>query len=480
MAKESEYRSLPQFLCAFAVSFCSSIVGGWVAFTSVAIPKMMNMSGQNHNHTFNESDSFTIDLYQGSWITSLFFIGNIIGCLAGGYINQIIGAKRIFIISAPISAFTWILIALSHELWIILMARIISGVLFGFFQANGKVYNAEIAHPDLRGSLGTILSNMYALGSIYTYILGYLIHSWRLIAWLQVIPCFLLGISVLFVPESPYWLVEKGRYNEAKKSLSVLRGVNFNVNEEFEEILNKKKIKEAKGKTILQTLCSKTFLMPFLRIGSLMIITQWAGINVISSYMVNIFMQAGSSIDPSLAPIFVCGVQQCFATISTAVLRVAPRKPLFLIAASAMAMSQFALGTYSYLSEDLDQNTYGWIPLVCVIILTAFRTVGFMVVIQLTLAESFPTEIRSYASGICGACTAINMFGATKLYPHFLESLGFHGTFWMYGCVMVIEVIYGALTLPENKGLSLVKTEDKMINNNHLNEQDEATTFVKV
>ena len=50
----------------------------------------------------------------------------------------------------------------------------------------------------------------------------------------------------------------------------------------------------------------------------------------------------------------------------------------------------------------------------------------------------------------------------------------------MYGCVMVIEVIYGALTLPENKGLSLVKTEDKMINNNHLNEQDEATTFVKV
>ena len=72
------------------------------------------------------------------------------------------------------------------------------------------------------------------------------------------------------------------------------------------------------------------------------------------------------------------------------------------------------------------------------------------------------------------------MFGATKLYPHFLESLGFHGTFWMYGCVMVIEVIYGALTLPENKGLSLVKTEDKMINNNHLNEQDEATTFVKV
>ena len=72
---------------------------------------------------------------------------------------------------------------------------------------------------------------------------------------------------------------------------------------------------------------------------------------------------------------------------------------------------------------------------------------------------------RSYASGICGACTAINMFGAIKLYPFFLDHLGFYGTFWSYGGVMTILVMYGALSLPENKGQSLVKTEDKMIEN---------------
>jgi hypothetical protein len=69
---------------------------------------------------------------------------------------------------------------------------------------------------------------------------------------------------------------------------------------------------------------------------------------------------------------------------------------------------------------------------------------------------------RAYASGICGAFTAINMFGATKLYPFFVDNLGFHGTFWMYGAVMVLEVVYGSLSIPENKGQSLVKTEDKM------------------
>jgi hypothetical protein len=56
------------------------------------------------------------------------------------------------------------------------------------------------------------------------------------------------------------------------------------------------------------------------------------------------------------------------------------------------------------------------------------------------------------------------MFGATKLFPRLVDSLGFQGTFWMYGGVMAIEVLYGAVSIPENKGESLVKTEDKMLN----------------
>merc|ERR1719474_29298 len=104
-----------------------------------------------------------------------------------------------------------------------------------------------------------------------------------------------------------------------------------------------------------------------------MMIGQWAGINIIASFMVNIFMESGSSIDPSLAPIFVCGMQQCFATVSTAVLRVAPRKPLFLISVFSMAIAQFSMGTYSYLTKDLEDNSFGWIPLACVIVLNVFR-----------------------------------------------------------------------------------------------------------
>ena len=102
-----------------------------------------------------------------------------------------------------------------------------------------------------------------------------------------------------------------------------------------------------------------------------------------------------------LLTLFPC---QTLATVSTLVLRVSPRKPLFLVCAAAIALSQAGLGTYSFLARGAEAEAevaggggageHGWVPLACVMSVNAFRTVGFMVVIQLLLAESFPTEIR--------------------------------------------------------------------------------------
>ena len=186
------------------------------------------------------------------------------------------------------------MVATSHHLWVILLARIISGILFGIFQANGKVYNAEIAHPDMRGSLGTIIGNMFTLGSLYTYTTSYFLSSWRTVAWLQLVPCAALGLSVCFIPNSPFWLVERGREEEARASLTTLRGPGYCVETELAEIVNKKKAKEVVGRSVMRTLASRVFLLPFIRIGVLMSLTQWAGINVLTNYMVNIFTEAGS------------------------------------------------------------------------------------------------------------------------------------------------------------------------------------------
>ena len=135
---------------------------------------------------------------------------------------------------------------------------------------------------------------------------------------------------------------------------------------------------------------------------------QWAGINVITSFMVNIFLEAGSSVEPELAPVIVYSIQQACTFVSTVVLRHSPRKPLFLLCAVSakssvkkhvgctrqvvIAAGLAGLGTHHQLAGP---GRHAWVPLLCLIAINAARTVGFMSVVQLLIAESFPTEIRS-------------------------------------------------------------------------------------
>ena len=114
-----------------------------------------------------------------SWIVSLLFLGTIIGCLTGGPLNHKLGPRRFFLCCAPIAALTWVMIALSHRVWVVYLARIMSGFLFGTFQANGKVYNAEIAHPDLELWYPTwlLLELSTLLSWVTSYCLGGLLHG---------------------------------------------------------------------------------------------------------------------------------------------------------------------------------------------------------------------------------------------------------------------------------------------------------------
>ena len=202
------------------------------------------------------------------------------------------------------------------------------------------------------------------LGRLYTYIIGYFFTSWRVLAWIELVPVCLFFICVCFIPTSPYWLVEKGRDDEAREALIWLRGSHYVADEELKEIINKKKEKDSNhAKTsIFSVIMSKTFFRPFLRIGTLMLLLQWGGFMVIGSYMVEIFDLSGSSIDPTLAPIIVSSIQLVLSTISAIVLRVAPRKPLFLFASLGISVAEITMATYSYLTQGIDSISAGSNP----------------------------------------------------------------------------------------------------------------------
>ena len=129
------------------------MIGAWTSFPSVAVPKL-----------YREEGAIKVDQFEGSWIVGLFFVGGVLGGFSGAIFNQHFGPKRSFLCMAPLAAGICVCTALAHTLWIIYVARIFSGFLFGVYQANGKVYNAEISHPDWRGTIGTLIGIMFCLG----------------------------------------------------------------------------------------------------------------------------------------------------------------------------------------------------------------------------------------------------------------------------------------------------------------------------
>ena len=92
-----------------------------------------------------------------------------------------------------------------------------------------------------------------------------LLPSWRLLAWLQIIPCGLFGVSAYFVPNSPYWLVEQGRQEDAAIALRQLRGPHYDLAAELAEMVEKKRAKVEEGRGVARTLASRAFVRPFIR-----------------------------------------------------------------------------------------------------------------------------------------------------------------------------------------------------------------------
>ena len=178
-------------------------------------------------------------------------------------------------------------------------------------------YISETVHPNIRGSLVTLPGFMIASGMLLVWSVGYFV-SWRMTAYLLLIPPILLSISITFMPETPYWLVDHDKIETAKKSLQFFRGKDYNITEEFDEILQKHESKKNQNpnnswKSTIKIFCSAAFLKPFSCVGILYIVNTWGGFSQIQIYMIEILERSGSSIGPKIGPIATGFTRLAFA-----------------------------------------------------------------------------------------------------------------------------------------------------------------------
>ena len=259
----------------------------------------------------------------------------------------------------------------------------------GLMYPNVLVYIAEISSKELRGTLCNAVNICFCLGLCFTFTLALLVQ-WRTLVWLLISPILLTLVGLSQVPETPHWLAQKNRLEEALRTLERLRGHN-QTEEEVEELRQYREVRKVEtfrekisGK--LRVITSRAFLKPFMIAEPLNILYSCSGLSMMTFYIVTIFEESGTSVDKHLASLTVSAFRLFISFLSSVALLRIPRRPLFLCTTLLVCVSMFCLGLFSYLRTLPSYQQYlehfRWAPLLIVIMMFAGGQLGFNPIIK--------------------------------------------------------------------------------------------------
>ena len=440
--------------------YCLVIIGALVYWSAGFVAKGVPTDGASLQDI--------ADVIKGFLIASA-LIGCVIGGASAGFISKYLGRKNGLLIAAVaffISAIgAWKPEAFNifgtEHAYSFVIYRIIGGIGVGIASMISPMYIAEIAPANIRGKLVSFNQFAIIFGMLLIYFVNYFIaqqgdeqwlltDGWRWMFFSGVIPAGIFFILLFFVPETPRYLVMKGKDEKALKVLRKISGSD-NASRILQEI---KSTTHEKNVPWL----SYGFFIIFIGI-MLSVFQQFVGINVVLYYAGNIFRDMGASSDSSLLQTIIVGiVNLLFTVLAIYTVDKFGRKPLMIIGSIGMAASMIALGFAFYF------NALGIAALIFMLIYTAAFAMSWGPVCWVLLSEIFPNSIRS-ALSIAVAAQWIANWIVSLTFPIMNDNVWLtekfnHGfSYWIYGIMGVLSAIFIWKLVPETKGKSLEEIE---------------------
>lgn len=293
------------------------------------------------------------------------------------------------------------------------------------------------------------------MGILYTYAVG-AFFSYTTLA----VACGFAPIVFLLVffnaPETPVYLLSKGRRSEAMASLKRLRGVGYDVSYEINE-LQKDMEKSSGNETSFSELFSRKAVVNGLIISlGLMLFQQLSGVNAVIFYANNIFKDAGSTLSPAISAIIIGVIQVVCTYGSSLLIDKAGRKILLLVSAAVMAICQALLGIYFYLKDHgHDVSNLSMMPLLSVAFFIVIFSFGFGPIPWMMTGEVFATDVKGTATGMAVGLNWSMAFIVTKAFDPLKSAVGAGATFGIFSSICALGVVFVFFRVIETKGRSL-------------------------
>ncbi|XP_039300507.1 facilitated trehalose transporter Tret1 [Nilaparvata lugens] len=444
----TEGRKFPQFLAAFFATIAALVVGISLAWTSPTFP------------IYKRENLLTTE--QRGWISSLLSIGALFGALTAGMIVDRFGRKLSLLLLGFPTLAAWALLSFSTSVDALYAARAIIGYCSGATSVAVNLYTSEIAENSVRGKLGTFYQLQITVGILYTYIAG-IADNVQIISIICGVTPIVFMVCFVWMPESPAYLVSKGRDEEARRVLRWLRGPDYQ--HEVELSLMKHSMEQQKKNQagFMDVISDKVILKAFVLSLGMMVFQQLSGVNAVIFYSGQIFESAGSSLSSQAASI-VIGVVQVLATYcSTLLVERTGRRFLLLLSDSVMAICLIVLGGYfHYKEQNVDLSTWGWVPLVSLSLFIVVFSLGFGPIPWIIMGEIVPSNLKGISSSLGAGTSWILAFVVTKYFENLELAFGSAGTFWLFAGICVVGTLFVYTLLPETKGKDIETILDEL------------------
>ncbi|KAK9522034.1 hypothetical protein VZT92_018527 [Zoarces viviparus] len=459
----SKVKNRNLYLATFASVLGPLSFGFVLGYSSPAIPELSRTADPR----------LRLDADQASWFGSIVTVGAAAGGLLGGWMVGKIGRKLTLMFCSLPFVFGFAVIIAAQNVWMLYAGRVLTGVASGVTSLVVPLYISEMAHERVRGLLGSCVQLMVVLGIMGVYLAG-LYLDWRWLAICSSIPPTLLMVCMCFMPETPRFLLSRGKRREAEEALRFLRGPDAPVAWECARIEN---ASSQQGSGFQMSDLKDPGVYKPLVIGvMLMIFQQMTGINAIMFYAENIFQQAHFK-ESDLASVIVGLIQVVFTGVAALIMDRAGRKILLIISGVLMAISTTAFGVYFYLMSRLHstgslglagiQSQAGveahadlaWLALASMAVFITGFALGWGPIPWLVMSEIFPSKVRGVASAACVLTNWSMAFLVTKNFQDMMGLLTSAGTFWLFASMCVLNVIFTIAFIPETKGKTLEQIE---------------------
>ena len=406
-------------------------------------------------------DFFELNETMKGWVVSSALIGCIIGAGFAGRLGDKFGRRKVLLVVSILFGISAIGSGMANSITIFVIYRILGGIAVGGASVLAPMYIAEVSPAHLRGRMVSLNQLTIVIGISMAYFSNYFLltigeNAWRWMFAAEVVPSLFFFFALFIVPESPRWLVARKNENKANEILKKVAGVDF-AKFELSEI-KASLVGNKKRGTLKDVFKKKYSLILFLGI-FLAVFQQWSGINVIFFYAPDIFAKANLGIDAALFQTTLIGVMNIvFTILAMQLIDKVGRKKLMLIGSAGMAICYIIIG-YLFMVE----NTDGWLLLSLILVTIAFFAVGLGPTVWVVLSEIFPNKIRGAAMSVATFSLWMASYILTLTFPIFVQWFNTSNTFWIYAVICIIGFLVIFKILPETKGISLEKLEEKLV-----------------